>query len=83
MSHTVSTYHIYQDTPEGRKPFTYMVFGPYSNGEFDVEVHAEHVEYGSTDTYLFTESDLPRDTHICADMWDAMDAYFEGYYTTV
>lgn len=77
-------YHIYLDTAAGRKPFTYLVFGPYSNGEFDVEVHRGHVEDSTDpDTYMFTESDLPRDTHIVADMWDAMEDYFTGYYLEV
>lgn len=77
-------YHIYKDTPEGRLPFTYLVFGPYANGtEWDVEVHRGHVTDGSAGTYCFTESDLSRDTHICADMWDAMDDYISAYYAEV
>lgn len=73
----MSIYHIYQDTAEGRMPFTYIVFGPYANGtEWDVEVHRGHVnDNDDFSTYLFTESDLVRDTHIIADMADAMDAH--------
>lgn len=74
-------YHIYFDTAEGRKPFTYLVFGPY-DGLFDVEVHQGHIDqYNPADdwSYLFTVSDLPRDSHICADMWDAMVEFLNGY----
>ena len=73
----MNAYHIYQDTAEGRMPFTYLVFGPYANGtEWDVEVHVGHVnDNNDSSTYLFTESDLVRDTHIIADMADAMDAH--------
>lgn len=81
----MTTYHIYQDTPEGRLPFTYIVFGPY-DGVFDVEVHKGHIDqYNPADdwSYLFTVSDLPRDTHICADMWSAMEDCFTGYYLEV
>jgi hypothetical protein len=78
----MNTYHIYRDTPEGRLPFTYIVFGPYANGtEWDVEVHRGHViDNSDLDTYMFTESDLSRDTHIVGDMWDAMEDYLQGYY---
>lgn len=73
------TYHIYFDTATGRLPFTYLVFGPYASG-FDVEVHMGHVSDNfDLSTYLFTESDLPRDSHICADMWDAMVEFLNGY----
>lgn len=63
------TLHIYH----GSMPFTYIVFGPYSDDTFDVEVHKGHVTEGSVSTYVFTQSDLPRDTYIVSDMWDAMD----------
>ena len=56
--------------------YTYIVFGPYSDGTFDVEVHRGHVNDNSTfSTWMFTQSDLPRDTHIVSDMWDAMDSF--------
>ena len=45
-----------------------------------MEVHHGHInDNGDADTYMFTVSDLERDTHIVMDMWDAMDNYFEGY----
>lgn len=79
----MDTYHVYQDTPEGRLPFTYMVFGPYSNGDFDVEVHRTHVQDNEdTRNYLFTHT-VKRDTHIVADMWEAMEDYFSGYYLKI
>ena len=69
----MNTLHIYHNG----YPFTYMVFGPYANGtEWDVEVHRGHVNDNNDEsTYLFTQSDLPRDTHIVSDMWDAMDSF--------
>lgn len=68
----MNTLHIYHNG----FPYTYLVFGPYANGtEWDVEVHRGHVTESTVDTYLFTESDLSRDTHIVTDMWDAMDAF--------
>jgi hypothetical protein len=69
----MTTYHIFHNGT----PFTYMVFGPFANGtEWDVEVHSGHVsDNANPNTYLFTESDLSRDTHIVSDMWDAMDAF--------
>ena len=68
----MNTYHIYHND----RPYTYFVFGPYANGtEWDVEVHSGHVSTNDADTYLFTHSDLPRDTHIVTDMWDIMDAF--------
>jgi hypothetical protein len=77
------TYHIYHNGI----PFTYLVFGPYANGAFDVEVFRGHVEY-PVETYTFDEygeirpdsayvgtvSDLTRDSHIVVDVWDWMDA---------
>lgn len=72
------TYHIYQDTPEGRLPFTYMVFGPYADG-FDVEVHKGHVnDNHDFDAYLFTDT-IQRDTHVIADMRPIINAWFAGY----
>ena len=66
----MTTLHIYHNG----YPFTYMVFGPYSDGTFDVEVHKGHVNNNDDfRTWIFTQSDLPRDTHIVSDMWDAMD----------
>lgn len=75
-------FHIYADTPDGRLPFTYIVFGPYANGtEWDVEVHRDHVENnGASGTYLFTQSDLSRDTHIVGDMIDPMRQWIDSYY---
>lgn len=75
-------FHIYADTPDGRLPFTYLVFGPYANGtEWDVEVHRDHVtDNGASGTYLFTESDLIRDTHIVGDMHEAMQSWIANYY---
>lgn len=73
------TYHIYHDTAEGRVPFTYFVFGPYNPfgaPQYDVEVYRDHItdEQRSGANYVMTVSDLPRDTHIVADMWDYMDS---------
>lgn len=83
---TLPTYHIWHDTPRGREPFTYLVFGPY-DGLYDVEIYRGHVEYpveGPTfdaygdilpdSPYMGTVSDLPRNTHIVIDVWDWMDA---------
>jgi hypothetical protein len=74
---TLPTYHVYHDTAKGRLPFTYFVFGPYSNDCYDVEIHRDHIE--ETDridgTYVGTVSDLPRKTHIVMDVWDWMDAH--------
>lgn len=74
---TLPTYHVYKDTADGRLPFTYIVFGPYSNeGYYDVEVHRDHVELSTrtSESYVGTMSDLTRKTHVCMDMWDWMDA---------
>lgn len=74
-------YHIYLDTAAGRKPFTYLVFGPYSEGEFDVEVHVGHVNDNyDPATYLFTQSDLARDTHVIADMRESVAEYLRNNY---
>ena len=55
------------------QPYTYIVFGPYNDGDFDVEVHSGHVNSNDDPTtHLFTHT-IERDTHVIADMWDAMD----------
>lgn len=74
---TLPTYHVYHDTEAGRLPFTYFVFGPYGDGTYDVEVHAEHVhnEDRVTSEYVGTVSDLTRNTHVVMDVWDWMDAH--------
>lgn len=78
-THTVEVYHIYADTREdGRRPFTYLVYGPYAGNMYDVEVHEGHVPSTGSDTYITTVSDLPRNTHIVADMWPTMDAICAG-----
>lgn len=72
-------YHIYFDTATGRLPFTYLVFGPYAYNDFDIEVHRGHIaDNEDLSTYLFTET-LPRDTHVIADMRDAMVEFLNGY----
>jgi hypothetical protein len=73
---TLPTFHIYHDTALGRLPFTLFVFGPYSDGEYDVEVYADHVEESRrfSATYMGTCSSLTRNTHVIADVWDWMDA---------
>lgn len=67
----MNTYHIYHND----QPYTYIVFGPYANGtEWDVEVHRGHVNDNRDEsTYMDTKT-IDRDTHIVADMWDAMDS---------
>ena len=56
---TVQVYHIWHDTPEdGRRPFTYLVYGPYAGGMYDVEVHRDHVDKTYGDTYMYTLSAL-------------------------
>lgn len=79
-THTVEAMHIYADTPEGRLPFTYLVFGPYANGCYDVEIHYGHVTHAqaSPDSYITTVSDLPRNTHVVSDMWDTMEDVAQG-----
>ena len=74
---TLPTYHVYKDTANGRLPFTYLVFGPYSNDCYDVEVHRDHVDVDSrtSESYVGTVSDLPRKTHVVMDTWDWMDAH--------
>lgn len=83
-THTVEAMHIYADTPEGRKPYTYLVFGPYGDAAtYDVEVHEDHVTHETSDreSYITTVSDLPRNTHIVADMWDTMEDVAMGRIT--
>ena len=66
----MNTLHIYHNG----YAFTYLVFGPYKDG-FDVEVHRGHVnDNNDLSTYMFTHT-IERDTHIVADMWDAMDSF--------
>lgn len=78
-THTVEAIHIYC----ADAPYTYLVFGPYPSGTFDVEVHEDHVTYETSDreSYITTVSDLPRNTHIVGDMWDTMDAIVRGEIT--
>jgi len=55
------------------EPYTYIVFGPYADNTFDVEVHAGHVRNNNDPgTHVFTHT-IERDTHVITDMWDAMD----------
>jgi hypothetical protein len=76
------TYHIWHDTPQGRLPFTYFVFGPHAPDQtFDVEIWRGHVDANfrgedglSEPAFLGTAYDLPRSTHIVADVWDTIDA---------
>lgn len=64
------TLHIYH----GSLPFTYLIFGPYADDTFDVEIHKGHVNDNvDVSTYIDTQSGLPRNTHIVTDMWDVMD----------
>lgn len=73
-THTVTACHIFADTPTGRDQFTYLVYGPYPTGTYDVEIHRGHIQYNEdlADTYITTVGDLPRNTHLCADMWPTM-----------
>lgn len=72
--------HIWHDTPEGRKPFSLFVFGPYSaysaTPEWDVEIYTGHIAYGERTGrgHIGTVSCLDRDTHIVADIWDELDS---------
>ena len=74
-------YHIYHDTPQGRLPFTYFVFGPYAGEEYDVEIWRGHIELdqrtpdANDPDYLGTVSSLTRKTHIVVDVWDQMDVF--------
>lgn len=71
---TLPTYHIWHDTPRGREPFTYFVFGPYDGPEYDVEIYSGHINSDERmgANYLGTVSDLTRDTHIVIDVWTEM-----------
>lgn len=65
-----SPYHIWHNG----EPYTYLVFGPYKNGTFDVEIHAGHVKDNKDlTTYIQTVSDLARDTHVVDDLWPTID----------
>lgn len=71
-------FHIWHDTPQGRLPFTLFVFGPYnplSTPAWDVEIYSGHIaaieRHGGN--YVGTVSDLTRDTHIIADIWNDLD----------
>jgi len=51
---------------------TLFVFPYPASGEWDVEIHSGHVDTNTEGTYIDTLT-LERETHIIADMWDAMD----------
>lgn len=75
----LTPYHIWHDTPEGRKPFSLFVFGPYSAysaPEWDVEIYTGHITDGERTgrRHIGTVSCLDRDTHIIADIWDELDS---------
>lgn len=72
----LTPYHIWHDTPQGRKPFSLFVFGPYSDCEWDVEIHTGHITDGERTgrSHIGTASCLDRDTHIIADIWDELDS---------
>lgn len=76
--------HIYHDTAAGREPFTLFVFGPYSpisGPEWDVEIYSGHILDGDRcgALYIGTVSDLSRDTHIIADIWNDLDRMVKAY----
>ena len=58
-----------------RGAFAYAmdVFGPYNNGEFDVEVY---IEGDSEPRGTFT---IDRDTHVIVDMWDNVESCIADY----
>lgn len=81
---TLTPMHIWHDTPAGRLPFTLFVFGPYSAYSapaWDVEIYSGHIvdkeRMGAN--YVGTVSDLPRDTHIIADIWTEFDRMVQTY----
>ena len=85
---TLPTIHIWHDTPQGRLPFTLFVFGPYnpfSDPAWDVEIYSGHIvdkeRMGSN--YVGTVSDLSRDTHIIADIWNDLDAMVTHIFSEV
>lgn len=49
------------------------VFGPYNNGEYDVEVF---IDTDSEPRGTFT---IERNTHIVADMWDNVESCIADY----
>lgn len=74
-----SPYHIWRKG----EAFTYLVFGPYKNGTFDVEIHRGHVtDNKDLDTYVKTVSDLPRDTHIVGDLWEIVEGIVGEMYAS-
>ena len=75
----LTPFHIWHDTPQGRKPFSLFVFGPYSpysNPEWDVEIYTGHIVDSERTGrgHIGTVSCLDRDTHIIADIWDELDS---------
>jgi hypothetical protein len=66
-------WHLYRDSD----PYTLIVYGPDRDGEWDVEIHEEHVHPETRTPVSFLGSaTLSRGTHIVGDCWDAVAAAF-------
>jgi len=62
-------WHLFRDG----NPYTLIVYGPDRDGEWEVEIHEEHVDPETRNPLSFLGNTiLKRDTHIVADCWDAV-----------
>jgi hypothetical protein len=65
----IATWHLYRDG----EPYTLLVYGPYLDGDFDVEIYLDHVDEATRNgVELIGTVSLNRDTHIVADCQQAV-----------